>query len=115
MVEETRPDAAGPAITIKVDGKPALTIDMVAARHDLTPDNARKILSRARAAGDLQPIAQLDDRTPLYGATAVDRYMANRPGRGRMAESTRRALETMSRPQTHPNEYRVGGTPNTVG
>ena len=76
MLEEVHP-----TITIKVDGKPALTIDMIATRHGLTPANARKIVSRA----PFQPVAHIDQRTPLYSTAVVDRYMANRPGRGRRA------------------------------
>ncbi len=98
-----------PDIRITVDGKRALTVTQAAAKYRLEPSSMRAVLTRAGDA--IEPAAMLDNRTPLYLATALDRLMATRPGRGRVADSTRRALETMSRRQTHPHEFRVSGTP----
>jgi hypothetical protein len=96
-----------PTIRITVNGKAALTVAQAAARHDLEPSSMRAALSRLGDA--IEPAAWLDSRTPLYYITALDKAMAARPGRGRMAESTRRALTAMSDPQVNPQKYGVGG------
>lgn len=67
-----------PEIRILVDGKPALTIDMAATRHNLKPSSVRSAISRAGA----EPVAWLDARTPLHLVKGLDRILADRPGRG---------------------------------
>ncbi len=72
-----------PEIRILVDGKPALTIDMAAGRHNLKPSSVRSALSRAGA----EPAAHLDARTPLHLVKELDQILAGRPGRGAAGRS----------------------------
>jgi hypothetical protein len=71
-----------PEIRITVDGKVALTVDMAASRYGLSPAGMRKTLGRLLGAGAIPEPAHLDARTPLYVATALEKAMAARPGRG---------------------------------
>jgi len=69
-------------IEIKVNGEPALTVNMIGRRIGLPPASTRKALARLREAGTLEPVAHLDERTPLYGEVAFDEAWAARRGRG---------------------------------
>jgi hypothetical protein len=67
-----------PTIRITVDGKLALTLAQAAERHALGIDAMRKAISRA----GIEPVAELDARTPLYLAAAIVAAMKARPGKG---------------------------------
>ncbi len=67
-----------PTIRITVDGRLALTTAQAATRHDRTRAVMRMLLSRC----GVEPVAHLDDRTPLYSAVALDRAIKALPGRG---------------------------------
>lgn len=78
----TSPNAtpAEPVITIKVDGKPALTVEMAAARYGLTLGSMSAAITRL---GDsIRPAAPLDGRKQLYYVAALDKAMKGRPGKG---------------------------------
>jgi hypothetical protein len=68
----------GPRVRITVDGKLALTTTQAAERHRVKTVTMRGELRRYGVA----PVTPLDERTPLYVATAVDRMMKARPGKG---------------------------------
>ncbi len=65
-------------IRITVDGRLALTTAQAATRHDRSRAAMRMLLARL----DLEPVAQLDDRTPLYAAAPLDKAIKALPGRG---------------------------------
>lgn len=69
-----------PTIRITVNGKPALTIAQAAERYGMARSSVRSALTRLGDA--LAPAAELDNRTPLYFVTALDKALAGRPGRG---------------------------------
>lgn len=85
-MEESVTTQTTPVIRITVDGKPALTVDMISTRRGWSPATTRKTLQRLRDSGALQPITHLDARTPLYAAAAVEKALTGRPGQGRRAE-----------------------------
>lgn len=64
---------------ILVDQRPALTTAEAAKLHGLTPSGLRAIISQ----NAIEPVAKLDERTPLYDAEQLERALAGRPGRGR--------------------------------
>jgi len=66
-------------IQLLVDGRPALTTAQAAARHGLTPAGLRRIIH----VHHIEPVAYLDDRTPLYDPDQLAAALAARPGRGR--------------------------------
>jgi hypothetical protein len=70
-----------PDIRITVHSKPALTTAMAAERHGYTPAGMRNLLSARRY--NLDPVAMLDPRTPLYDQEAVDQVVANKVGQGK--------------------------------
>jgi len=65
-------------IRITVDGKLAFTTAQAATKHDRTRPNMRMLLARLA----LEPVAHLDDRTPLYSAAELARAVKALPGRG---------------------------------
>lgn len=67
-----------PNIEITVDGRPALTTAQAATRHGLKPSSLRGEIARA----GLEPVAELDARTPLYDAEQLAAALAARPGKG---------------------------------
>lgn len=69
-----------PTIRITVDGKLALTVEQAADRYGLAQSSMRGELTRLK--GKLDPIAELDGRKKLYLATALDKVMKSRPGKG---------------------------------
>lgn len=66
------------SVEITYDGRLALTTAQAAVRYGLELATMRKALSRI----ELEPVADLDARTPLYDAAALDAAMAARPGKG---------------------------------
>jgi hypothetical protein len=67
-----------PSIAITVDGRTALTTRQLGEEFDLDPDSARTAIRRV----GLEPVAHLDERTPLYDAETARAALSNRPGRG---------------------------------
>ncbi len=67
-----------PTIRITVDGKPALTTRQLGEEFDLDPASARSAIKRL----SLEPVAHLDERTPLYAAASARKALRERPGRG---------------------------------
>ena len=66
-------------IRITYDGKLVLTTAQAANRYGLDMDAMRKALNRSK----VEPLPeQLDGRTKLYPAGALDAAMKARPGRG---------------------------------
>lgn len=65
-------------------GKVILTIPHAAARYRMTVDACRKAIKRAEAAGQITAVAPapIDERTPTYYQTELDRLMRSRPGPG---------------------------------
>lgn len=78
-------------IRITVDGKLALTIEQAAERYGVKPGSMRGTLSRLGTA--ITSAATLDGTKPLYLATALDRVMRARPGRGAPGRSRARREE----------------------
>lgn len=68
-------------VRITVDGKLALTVEQAALRYGLARSSMRAAL--ARLDPPVEPVAQLDDHKNLYLASALDRAMRARVGRGR--------------------------------
>jgi hypothetical protein len=68
-----------PEIRILVDGLPALTTAQAAARHGRSRAVMRMLFSRY----DLEPVARLDDRTPLYDEAALAELVTAMPGQGK--------------------------------
>ncbi|WP_433796139.1 hypothetical protein [Actinoplanes sp. CA-252034] len=66
-------------IVITVDGRAALTTRQLGEEFGLDPASARTAVRRV----GLEPVAHLDDRTPLYDATTARDALRNRPGKGR--------------------------------
>ncbi len=58
-----------PNIRITVDGRPALTTAQAALRRGVDQAGLRRVLSRM----GIEPIAHLDDRTPLYSRAQIDK------------------------------------------
>lgn len=79
-------------IEITYDGRPVLTAALAGERYNLALDAMRQALRRA----DLQPVAALDARTPLYDAGQVAAAMAARPGKGANLRRTESALSSPS-------------------
>jgi hypothetical protein len=73
-------------IRITVDGKLALTTRQLGEEFSLDPGPTRKAVQRL----GLEPVAHLDERTPLYAATAARKAMKERPGKGAPGVSRRR-------------------------
>lgn len=69
-----------PDIQITVNGMPAVTQEMAAARYDTTPNAIRIVVARHKDT--LSPVAYLDARRPLFLVAALDALMAGRPGKG---------------------------------
>lgn len=67
-----------PTIRITVDGKQALTTRQLAEEFHLDPASVRSAIKRL----GLEPVAHLDERTPLYAAAPARKAMRERPGRG---------------------------------
>lgn len=65
-------------IEIYRDGRRVLTSLLAAARYNRNPDAMRKVLSRL----SLEPVGELDARTPLWDALALDAEMDALPGQG---------------------------------
>jgi hypothetical protein len=64
-------------IVIKVDGKLALTVQMIAAQYELARNSVATIIERERV-----PVAaMLDGKKAVYFAADVKRAMAARPGK----------------------------------
>jgi hypothetical protein len=72
-------DPETPPIRITYDGKLVLTTSQAAQRYGLELAAMRKALSRLGVEPMPEP---LDGRTPLYLASALDKVMRGRPGRG---------------------------------
>lgn len=70
-----------PDIRITVDGRPALTTAQAAQRHARTSAEMRTLFSVRRY--NLEPVAALDDRTPLYDLEAVDALIGGMVGQGK--------------------------------
>ena len=69
-----------PTIRITVNGKLAYTVEQAAAKYGMEPSSMRGAITRA---GDqIEEVAKLDGKKPLYLASALDKAMAARPGRG---------------------------------
>lgn len=74
-----------PVVQILVDGEPALTVEMAAARYRLGRSSMRSVFTRH----GIQPVAYLDAdqrhltrRRGLYLVADLDEFMASLPGRG---------------------------------
>lgn len=67
-----------PTIVIIVDGEVALTTRQLAAQLGIGLTSTRSAINRL----GLQPVAHLDQRTPLYAAAAARKALRERPGRG---------------------------------
>lgn len=67
-----------PTIVITVDGEVALTTRQLAAELGIGLTSVRSAISRL----DLEPVAHLDERTPLYAAAPARKALRERPGRG---------------------------------
>jgi hypothetical protein len=76
-------DDATPKVRITVDGKLALTTRQAASEQNTDLATMRKRIQRVGC----EPVAQLDDRTPLYGAVALRAALRDRPGKGRRKEA----------------------------
>jgi hypothetical protein len=87
-----------PTIKITVDGKPAHTTDQLATMYEIQPGSMRMRLHRH----GIEPVANLDGRTPLYLAAPTLKKLGLNP-------ATQRAAEAMSDPQVNPSKYGVGG------
>jgi hypothetical protein len=66
-------------IVITVDGQRALTTRQLGEEFALDPATVRTAVRRV----GLEPVAHLDDRTPLYDAETARTALRNRPGKGR--------------------------------
>lgn len=66
-------------IEIRYQGRRVETIAQASKRLGIPVNTLRPTLSRL----GVEPIAELDGRTPLLDPTAVDAALASRPGRGR--------------------------------
>lgn len=66
-----------PEVRITVNGRQALTYNLAAEKHGLTPDAVRMALGRA----GVEPCGKLE-RLPLFYATEVSAALKARPGRG---------------------------------
>lgn len=64
-------------IAITLDGQPATTAVLAAARHNMQPQALRHTLARA----GIHPAGMLDDRTPLYFVHEIEGHLATRPGK----------------------------------
>lgn len=71
-------------IRITVDGKHALTTRQAAERYGIQDASMRTAIRRY----EVEAIAHLDERTPLYPTAALDKVMRDRPGPGRPAKAT---------------------------
>jgi hypothetical protein len=67
-----------PEIRITVGGKLAYTTAQAATKHDRPVPQMRTLISRL----GVEPVAHLDTRTPLYGATALAKAIRGMKGRG---------------------------------
>jgi hypothetical protein len=65
-------------------GKVILTIPHAAARHRMSVDAMRKAIKRAEQAGLIAAITPppIDERTPTYYQTALDKVISERVGTG---------------------------------
>jgi hypothetical protein len=66
------------SIEITVDGRTALTTRQLGEEFGLDPASARSAVRRV----GLEPVAHLDDRTPLYDADTARTALRDRPGKG---------------------------------
>jgi hypothetical protein len=67
-----------PSIDVTVDGRLALTTRQLGEEFGLDPASARTAVRRV----GIEPIAHLDERTPLYDADAARAALRGRPGKG---------------------------------
>lgn len=65
-------------VEILVDGRPALTTRPAAEKHGFTPGGLRAIVDQV----GIEPVAEIDGRTPVYDEADLERKLAARPGRG---------------------------------
>jgi len=65
-------------IRITVDGRLALTTRQAAAETGLSSASLRREISRL----GIEPVAHLDERTPLYAAVPLRAALRGRPGKG---------------------------------
>ncbi|HET8640560.1 MAG TPA: hypothetical protein VFM37_01415 [Pseudonocardiaceae bacterium] len=65
-------------LKILVDGRLALTTAMLAAEFGLSPQAIRMAIMRL----GIEPVDEIDARTPLYPAVATRAKLRARPGRG---------------------------------
>ncbi|MFC4066563.1 hypothetical protein [Actinoplanes subglobosus] len=84
------------SIAITVDGREALTTRQLGEEFLLDPASARTAVRRV----GLEPVAHLDDRTPLYDAETARTALRNRPGRGSRSGWDRAAAVVRSVAQT---------------
>ena len=70
-----------PQIRITVDGRLALTVEQATVRYGFSAASALRT-ALTRLDPPVEPVAYLDGRKPLYGATQLDKAMKGRPGRG---------------------------------
>ncbi len=64
-------------ITITYDGQWVTTAVIACRIYGMQPQALRHTLAR----GGIQPVGDLDARTPLYLTADIERHMASRPGR----------------------------------